>query len=160
MKFLSILLVCGLSGVTTIHAAEMPHLLFSLSSDEKGEAAVFSKKALFDANVGDKYRYGEPVDFVVDSLKIWTFEGDGERVTMYTVGIAGTFKRPYPRQDILLKRNNQSYLGHAGNAGKGAEAIKGIDELLLEAGQSYITFQLRDRDEAIAVAHELAALLK
>lgn len=135
-------------------------MLFSTSPSDKGEVAVFSKKALFDRNEGDKIRFGEPIEFVVDAIKIWTFEGDGDRVTMYTVGIAGEFKNKNVGSNILFKNGAVSYLGRAGNAGTGASAIKGIDELYLEPGQSYITFQLRDRDEAIAVAHELAALLK
>lgn len=96
----------------------------------------------------------------MDAIKIWTFEGDGDRVTMYTVGIAGTAKNKTVGSYVLLKRGDESYLGKTGNAGAGASAIKGIDELYLEPGQSYGTFQLRNKEEAIAIAHDLASLLK
>jgi hypothetical protein len=160
MKRLSYNIACWLLLTLSVCAADPRPMLFFASSDGKGEVAQFSKKALFDRNDGDKIRYGEPFQFIVDSIKIWTFEGDGDRVTMYTVGIAGTLKNNNLRVNVLLKRAGFSYLGQAGNAGVGASASKGIDELLLESGQSYIIFQLRDKDEAIAVAHELASLLK
>jgi hypothetical protein len=160
MKRISLHLACWLLLTLHLCAAEPRQLLFGTSPGDKGDVAVFSKKALFDRNEGNKIRYGDPIQFVVDAIKIWTFEGDGDRVTMYTVGIAGVFKNKNIGSNILFKRGGVSYLGQTGNAGVGASAIKGIDELYLEPGQSYITFQLRDKDEAIAVAHELASLLK
>ena len=160
MKRIRLQIACWLLLTLHVCAADPRAMLFFTSPSDKGEVAVFSKKALFDRNDGDKIRYGEPFQFLVDAIKIWTFEGDGDRVTMYTVGIVGKLKNNNPRVNVLLKRAGLSYLGQAGNAGVGASAIKGIDELYLERGQSYITFQLRDKDEAIAVAHELASLLK
>lgn len=157
MKRLRFHIACWLLVTVQICAAEPKQLLYFTSPNDQGEVAVFSKKALFDRNDDDKIRYGEPFQFVVDAIKIWTFEGDGERVTVYTVGIAGTLKTNNLRVNILLKRAGLSYLGQAGIAGDG---VKGIGELYLESGQNYIIFQLRDKEEAIAVAHDLASLLK
>ena len=159
----------ALLGFASVHAfgVEKPETLFSVSStlftvspDQTGEVASFSKKAFFDPGAAEPVRFGKPVQFVADNIKIWTFEGDGDRVTMYTVGIAGEFKTPVVGAHVLFRMGTLSYRGSVGNAGVGSSAIKGVDELPLEPGQSYVIFQLKEREEAIAVAHALAALLK
>ncbi len=160
MRSITSLIAVLITSIVQVSAAEKPAILFSISSDGKGEVAEFSKKALFDRNDGDKMRYGQPINFIVDSIKIWTFEGDGDKVTMYSVGIAGKITNPAYSYTVLLRRGKLSYRGSLGEAGVGAAASKGIDELLLEPGQSYVVFQLKEREEAIAVARDLAALLK
>ncbi len=164
MRVLIITLALLVSLKATVLGKPEAAILFSISTDQKGEVADFSQKGFYTQDAkgkpDDLIRYDKPLSFIADSMKIWTFEGDGDKVTMYTVGIAGHFKTLPIGSRVLLRRGDIANLGDVGKNGDGAEASKGIDELLLEPGQSYVLFRVRDRDEAVAVAHHLGALLK
>jgi hypothetical protein len=164
MRILFTVIALLVSPATTVFGKPDAEILFSISTDLKGEVAVFSEKGFYKQDIKDKpedlFRYDKPLSFVADNIKIWTFEGDGDKVTIYTVGIAGRFKTPPVGPYILLRRGDIANLGDVGKNGDGPEAFKGVDELLLEPGQSYVLFRVRDRDEAIALVQHLGKLLK